>query len=297
MEKVEKMEKRFPDDEVFNELDISYRGFYEYRSFLKEKGILKTRERLNMEHVEALKEIIKLKKETNMTYREVFEYVISRRFNQNTNEDNKSEIQMLSEQLKEGTFYICKEGLDLNNKVVETKVIDNELIEIKLENGRLDIVKNCITKIRRPKNIRKNFAWCYLVRNEEGEKLGYIGLSMPSQKELINAALNVIGKKGTCDLSEIYDGIIQDLKLNNEIRYIPSETNSSKYENRVRWAVQYLKDNYELIDNTGNRGEYTLTDLGKVFYNNKNINATDFEDIIEANYINQLINNNGEVIK
>lgn len=294
---MEKNKIRYSDNEIFNNLDISYRGFYEYRSFLKEKGILKTRERLNMEHVEALKEIIKLKKETNMTYSEIFEHVISRRFNQNTKEDSMSEIQMLNEQLKEGTFYICKGGLYLNNKVVKSKVIDDEIIEIEFENGILDVVKNCITKVKRPENIRKNFVWCYLVRNEEGEKLGYIGLSIPSQKELINAALNVIGRKQTCDLFEIYDGIIEDLKLNKKIKDIPSETNSSKYKNCVRWAIQYLKDDCELIENTGRRGEYVLTQIGKVFYNNKNIDATDFKEIIEANYINQLISDNGEVIK
>lgn len=86
---------------------------------------------------------------------------------------NKAE---LCKQLKEGTFYFYKFGLLVKLPVAE--VIDKEdFIELNFANngGYVHVFVEHMQKVRRPGNIISKFDWCYSLKNDYEDHIGYIG--------------------------------------------------------------------------------------------------------------------------
>lgn len=85
------------------------------------------------------------------------------------------EIEELKEQLQQGTFYYHKFGLLVKGKVKLVLPIDNDTLNVNFTGGTVDIYMDKIKAVRRPDNIIAKFEWCYKLRNEYDECIGYIG--------------------------------------------------------------------------------------------------------------------------
>lgn len=86
-------------------------------------------------------------------------------------------IQELKEQLLQGTFYYSKPGaLLINAKVYNAISYDDGELEIFFTGGIVSIYKDKLKKVKRPPNIISVFKWCYVLKNEDNECIGYIGL-------------------------------------------------------------------------------------------------------------------------
>lgn len=85
---------------------------------------------------------------------------------------------LIKRNLEDGFFYFQLHNVFIRAKikrVVGRKTLTKYLI-IEFENGNIDIhSKTRVTEIKRPKNILTEFEWCYEIRNEDDEFLGYIG--------------------------------------------------------------------------------------------------------------------------
>lgn len=82
----------------------------------------------------------------------------------------------LCKQLKEGTFYFYKFGLVVKLPVAE--VTDKEdFIELNFANngGYVDVFVEHMQKVSRPGNIIAKFDWCYSLKNDYEDHIGYIG--------------------------------------------------------------------------------------------------------------------------
>lgn len=79
------------------------------------------------------------------------------------------------EKLKEGTFYYYKNGLVIFSKVTNVKLEAKDFISINFECGSVDMFIKGVKPIKRPGNIIANFEWCYILRDTEGDCLGYVG--------------------------------------------------------------------------------------------------------------------------
>lgn len=96
---------------------------------------------------------------------------------------------LLKRNLEDGFFYFQLHNVFIRSKikrVVGRKTLTKYLI-IEFENGNIDIhSKTRVTEIKRPKNIFTEFEWCYEIRNEDDEFLGYIGnpLNSPSINQI-----------------------------------------------------------------------------------------------------------------
>ena len=79
------------------------------------------------------------------------------------------------EKLKEGTFYYFMFGMHISSKITEVKVwkSDSKTIEIKFEGGELYSDK--FESVNKPSNVIAKFEWCYKLKNEYGDCIGYIG--------------------------------------------------------------------------------------------------------------------------
>ncbi|MFQ7000595.1 MAG: hypothetical protein ACLRRH_04530 [Clostridium sp.] len=91
----------------------------------------------------------------------------------------------LCKQLKDGTFYFYKFGLLVKLPVAE--VIDKEdFIELNFANngGYVDVFMEYMQKVRRPGNIIAKFDWCYSLKNDYGDLIGYIGKEEDKQEKL-----------------------------------------------------------------------------------------------------------------
>ncbi|ANX00385.1 hypothetical protein CSTERLE_01645 [Thermoclostridium stercorarium subsp. leptospartum DSM 9219] len=126
--------------------------------------------------------------------------------------------------------------------------------------------------------------------NDLSEALFFI----PSQNDLMPYIFDYIGQNNNAvngaSVQDIYDYCAEKLNITNDQRCIPSKANKSKFENRVRFTILALK-NKNLIEFGPKRGYYKLTNLGKYFYDNK-LDVRNFDDIVEANFLNSKIKNN-----
>ena len=81
----------------------------------------------------------------------------------------------LKKQLLTGTFYYYKSGLWIQSKVNGAVIIENDYLMVSFEGGHADAFLKNVKPIRRPGNIVRKFNWCYILKNDENECIGYIG--------------------------------------------------------------------------------------------------------------------------
>lgn len=116
---------------------------------------------------------------------------------------------------------------------------------------------------------------------------------IPTEKELWPHVLACIAQNSNntpsgVSVQDIYDYCAAKLNVTPQLRSIPTRTNESKFENRVRFTILKLKEQ-KLIVPGPKRGFYKITNLGKDAYD---LGATSFEDFqatLEANYVRTLI--------
>ena len=88
---------------------------------------------------------------------------------------NEINIEKLKEQLQQGTFYYHKSNLLVKGKVYNIVSYDDGEIEIFFTGGIVSAYKDKVDKIRHPPNIISVFKWCYILKDEYNECVGYIG--------------------------------------------------------------------------------------------------------------------------
>lgn len=88
---------------------------------------------------------------------------------------NEINIEKLKEQLQQGSFYYHKFGLLVKGKVNIVLQISNDTLNVNFVGGCVDVYKDKIKAIRRPGNIIADFEWCYMLKNEYDDVIGYIG--------------------------------------------------------------------------------------------------------------------------
>lgn len=84
-------------------------------------------------------------------------------------------MEELKEQLKQGTFYYHKFGLFVKGKVNLVLQSSNDTLNVNFIGGCVDVYKDNIKEIRGPGNIIADFEWCYMLKNEYDDIIGYIG--------------------------------------------------------------------------------------------------------------------------
>lgn len=84
-------------------------------------------------------------------------------------------MEELKEQLLKGTFYYSNSNILIKGKVYNVISYDDGQLEIFFTGGIVDLYKDKLTKVRRPSNLIAAFKWCYLLKNEDNESIGYIG--------------------------------------------------------------------------------------------------------------------------
>lgn len=89
---------------------------------------------------------------------------------------NKINLEELKEQFQQGTFYYYKSNLFIKSEVTRVVEMEGIFLKISFECGNIDALIDKIKPARRPSNIIANFKWCYQLRNEDDECIGYIGL-------------------------------------------------------------------------------------------------------------------------
>lgn len=102
----------------------------------------------------------------------------------------------LCKQLKEGTFYFYKFGLLVKLPVL--KVIDKEdFITLNFANngGYIHVFVEHMQKVRRPGNIISKFDWCYSLKNDYGDHIGYIGKETNELYKAMNKAIDEVMKE------------------------------------------------------------------------------------------------------
>lgn len=89
--------------------------------------------------------------------------------------NNELNIEELKEQLQKGTFYYYKSNLFIKSEIIKVVVMEGIFLEISFECGNADTFIENIIPVKRPPNIVKKFEWCYKLKNEDDECIGYIG--------------------------------------------------------------------------------------------------------------------------
>ena len=90
-------------------------------------------------------------------------------------------IEELKEQLLQGTFYYHKFGLLVKGKVNLVLEVSKDTLNVNFTGGTVDVYIDKIRSIRRPGNIIADFEWCYMLKNEYDDIIGYIGLKQEQQ--------------------------------------------------------------------------------------------------------------------
>ncbi|KHD14992.1 hypothetical protein AWN73_10820 [Clostridium butyricum] len=85
-------------------------------------------------------------------------------------------IKKIKEQLQQGTFYYYKSNLFIKSEVTRVVEMEDIFLEISFECGNVDVFIDKIKPVRRPDNIIAKFKWCYKLKNEYDDVIGYIGL-------------------------------------------------------------------------------------------------------------------------
>lgn len=81
----------------------------------------------------------------------------------------------LIEQLKQGTFYYYKFGLLIKSKIDKVNIVEDDFVCISFECGHVYVFLKNVKAVKRPGNIVANFKWCYTLKNDDNECIGYIG--------------------------------------------------------------------------------------------------------------------------
>lgn len=86
-------------------------------------------------------------------------------------------MEELIEQLKQGAFYYNRPGISFKSKVKSIELLKekNDQFNIYFEGGQISVFNYGISKILRPENMINTFVWCYKLKNEYDECIGYIG--------------------------------------------------------------------------------------------------------------------------
>lgn len=81
----------------------------------------------------------------------------------------------LKEQLQQGTFYYHKFGLLVKGKVNVVLQNSETTLNVNFIGGMVDVYIDKLKPVRRPGNIIADFEWCYMLKNEYDDIIGYIG--------------------------------------------------------------------------------------------------------------------------
>lgn len=86
--------------------------------------------------------------------------------------------ELLKHNLDEGYYYMCQPNLIIRLPIADvSQSSDGITLELGTDGySSITIWKDAseVIKVRRPSNIIGEFAWCYLIRNEYKEDIGYI---------------------------------------------------------------------------------------------------------------------------
>lgn len=85
-------------------------------------------------------------------------------------------MEELKEQLQEGTFYYHKFGLLVKGKVNIVLQVSENTLNVSFVGGCVDVYRYKIKPVKRPANIIAEFKWCYVLKNEYDDVIGYVGL-------------------------------------------------------------------------------------------------------------------------
>lgn len=86
--------------------------------------------------------------------------------------------ELLKHNLEEGYYYMYQPNLIIKLPITDIAESDCGIaLTLGDDNGELIIFKEAseVRRVRRPDNIIGNFEWCYLIKNEYKEPIGYIG--------------------------------------------------------------------------------------------------------------------------
>ena len=84
--------------------------------------------------------------------------------------------ELLRIKLEEGSYYFQKHNVFIRSKITKYRLSKTDYMTIEFESGHIDVHDmSQINKISRPLNIMIPFDWCFLIKNSDGEFIGYIG--------------------------------------------------------------------------------------------------------------------------
>ena len=87
--------------------------------------------------------------------------------------------ELLKHNLEEGYYYMCQPNLILRLPIVKvSQSSDGITLELGIDGySSITIWKEAseVKRVRRPTGIIGEFEWCYLIKNEYKENIGYIG--------------------------------------------------------------------------------------------------------------------------
>lgn len=88
------------------------------------------------------------------------------------------EIEKLKKLLESGTYYYSINDLWIRSKVAYiTNYVAKDYFEVFFGSGSVKFDINNIEKVYHPSIVVGKFKWCYLLKNNDNENIGYIGYS------------------------------------------------------------------------------------------------------------------------